>query len=132
MPNQVHALIQTPEPKLTGGMQHWLSGYAIAQRHESTIRRVHAVTVTEVLEAIASHHGVDRLKYAFFRSAAPGRDKAAWLCRRWTGVALWESGLTFGLNGTDSISNPISRSQQQSKRSASWRKRASESEATST
>jgi len=57
---------------------------------------------------------------------------AVWLCRRWTGVALWESGPAFGLNGTDSVSNPISRAQQQSKRSASWRKRASESGATST
>jgi len=50
-------------------------------RHESTIRRVHAVTVTAVLEATASHHGVDRLQYAVFRSAAPGRDMAAWLDR---------------------------------------------------
>jgi len=45
-------------------------------RHESTIRRVHAVTVTEVLEATASHHGVDRLQYAVFRSETPGRDMA--------------------------------------------------------
>lgn len=28
MPNHIHALIQTPEPNLARGMQHWLSGYA--------------------------------------------------------------------------------------------------------
>ncbi len=27
-PNHIHALIQTPEPNLARGMQHWLSGYA--------------------------------------------------------------------------------------------------------
>jgi REP element-mobilizing transposase RayT len=28
MPNQIHALIKTPQPNLCRGMQHWLSGYA--------------------------------------------------------------------------------------------------------
>jgi len=28
MPNHIHALIKTPEPNLSNGMQHWLSGYA--------------------------------------------------------------------------------------------------------
>ena len=28
MPNHIHALIQTPQPNLCRGMQHWLSGYA--------------------------------------------------------------------------------------------------------
>lgn len=99
-------------------------------RHESTIRRVHAVTVTQVLEATASHHGVDRLRYAVFRSAAPGRDMAAWLCRRWTGATLRELGPAFGLTGTDSVSNLVRRAEQQSKRSANWRMRAREIEAT--
>ena len=38
MPNHVHALIQTPEPNLARGMQHWLSGYAnwYAKRNRRT------------------------------------------------------------------------------------------------
>jgi len=28
MPNHIHLLLQTPEPNLSRGMQHWLSGYA--------------------------------------------------------------------------------------------------------
>ena len=28
MPNHIHLLVQTPEPNLARGMQHWLSGYA--------------------------------------------------------------------------------------------------------
>ena len=28
MPNHVHLLLTTPEPNLSSGMQHWLSGYA--------------------------------------------------------------------------------------------------------
>ena len=97
-------------------------------RHESPIRRVRGVTVAAVLEATALHHGVDRLQYAAFRSAAPGRDMAAWLCRRWTGATLRELGPAFGLTGTDSVSNLVRRAQQQFKGSASWRKRASEIE----
>ena len=38
MPNHMHALIQTPEPNLARGMQHWLSGYAnwYAKRNQRT------------------------------------------------------------------------------------------------
>ena len=28
MPHHIHALIKTPEPNLSNGMQHWLSGFA--------------------------------------------------------------------------------------------------------
>ena len=38
MPNHIHALIRTPQPNLSRGMQHWLSGYAnwYAQRNRRT------------------------------------------------------------------------------------------------
>ena len=38
MPNHIHALIKTPEPNLSRGMQHWLSGYAnwYAKRNQRT------------------------------------------------------------------------------------------------
>ena len=38
MPNHIHLLLQTPEPNLCRGMQHWLSGYAnwYAKRNSRT------------------------------------------------------------------------------------------------
>ena len=38
MPNPFHALIQTPDPNLARGMQHWFSGYAngYAKRNRRT------------------------------------------------------------------------------------------------
>jgi hypothetical protein len=36
MPNQIHALIQTPEPNLASGMQHWLTG---TDRVSNLVRR---------------------------------------------------------------------------------------------
>ncbi len=38
MSNQIHALLQTPEPNLASGMQHWVSGYAngYAKRNRRT------------------------------------------------------------------------------------------------
>jgi len=48
------------------------------------------------------------------------------------GMQHWlrELGLAFGLTGTDSVSNLVRRAQQQSKRSTSWRKGASEIDVT--
>jgi hypothetical protein len=65
------------------------------------------------LVATALNHGVDRLQYAGFRSEAARRARADWLCRRWTGAAVREFGLAFGRNGAASVSNLISRAQQQ-------------------
>jgi REP element-mobilizing transposase RayT len=38
MPNHIHLLVQTPEPNLSNGIQHWLSGYAnwYAKRNRRT------------------------------------------------------------------------------------------------
>ena len=38
MPNHIHLLLTTPEPNLSSGMQHWLSGYAnwYAKRNRRT------------------------------------------------------------------------------------------------
>jgi hypothetical protein len=135
--------LMNPEDPFKQQLREWVFGsedflrwmIALAEgkdrhRHESTIRRVRAVTVMELHEATALHHGIDRLQYAAFRSAAPGRDMAAWLCRRWTGATLRELGPAFGLTGTDSVSNLVRLTGQQFKVSASWRKRASEIAAT--
>ena len=38
LPNHIHLLVKTPEPNLSNGMQHWLSGYAnwYAKRNQRT------------------------------------------------------------------------------------------------
>ncbi len=79
-----------------------------AHRHRSTIRRIKGVSVEEIIAATAKAHRVESTEYAKFRSAAAGRDMAAWLCRRWSGATLRELGPWFGLAGTDSVSNLVS------------------------
>ncbi len=98
-------------------------------RHESTSRRLHRVSVDEILRATASHHGVDASQYAVFRSSAAGCDMAARLCRRWTGATLVELGPSFGLTGTDSVSNLVRRAEKRHKESANWRETARRIEA---
>ena len=61
------------------------------------------------------------LQYAVFRSLAAGRDMAAWLCRRWTGATLAELGPSFGLTGTDRVSNLVRRAEKRRRESANWR-----------
>ena len=100
------------------------------RRHESTGRRLRSVSVEEILAATASQHGVQSSQYAAFRSQAAGRDMAAWLCRRWTGATLTGLGLSFGLTGTDSVSNLVRRAEKRHKQSASWRTTAKQIEAT--
>jgi hypothetical protein len=99
------------------------------QRHESTSRRLHSVTVEEIIEATASRHGVEASQYAEFHSSAAGRDMAAWLCRRWTGASLSQLGPTFGLSGTDSVSNLVRRAERRHRQSPDWCKTAGEIEA---
>jgi chromosomal replication initiation ATPase DnaA len=98
-------------------------------RHESTSRRLHRVSVEEILEATAFQHGVDASQYAAFRSPAAARDMAAWLCRRWTGATLSQLGPTFGLSGTESVSNLVRRAERRHRQSAGWRKTVREIEA---
>jgi hypothetical protein len=98
-------------------------------RHQSTSRRLRSVSVGEILTATASAHGVDRSDYAGFRSQAAGRDMAAWLCRRWTGATLAELGPSFGLSGTDSVSNLVRRAEKRSRASPKWRRISKQIEA---
>ena len=83
-------------------------------RHQSTSRRLKAVSVDEILNAVSSHHDVEAESYARFRSQAPGRDIAAWLYRKWTGATLRELGPYFGLSGVDSVSNLVRRAEKSS------------------
>ena len=92
MPNHIHLLFKTPEPNLSRGMQHSLSGYAnwYAKRNQ--------------------------------RSGAAGRDIAAYLCRRWTGVSLAKLSALFGLEHPDSSSNLVRRAKQRAEKSLEYRK----------
>ena len=45
----------------------------------------------QTLSAVAGHYGVDPLDYCGFRSTAVGRDLAAFLCRRYSGVTLFRA-----------------------------------------
>lgn len=99
-----------------------------AHRHRSTIRRIKSVTVEEIISATAKAHRVESSEYARFRSAAAGRDMAAWLCRRWSGATLRELGPWFGLAGTDSVSNLVRRAEGRYKESSKWRRQAKQIE----
>lgn len=89
-------------------------------RHQSTSRRLRAVSVAEIIDATARAHNVDPSDYAQFRSGAAGRDMAAWLCRQWTGATLEELGTAFGLRGTGSVSNLVRRAEGRRKESREW------------
>ena len=98
-------------------------------RHQSTSRRLKTISVDEILQAVASHHEVEAESYAQFRSQAPGRDMAAWLCRKWTGATLRELGPCFGLAGVDSVSNLVRRAEKRYTESRKWKRTAREIEA---
>jgi hypothetical protein len=51
-------------------------------------RRMGAIGVVEVIEVVARMHAVAPQDYVGFRSAAPGREMAALLCRRHTSATL--------------------------------------------
>ena len=99
-------------------------------RYRSTIRRIKNVSVEEIITATAEGHRVEPEEYAKFRSAAAGRDMAAWLCRRWSGGTLRELGPWFGLTGADSVSNLVRRAERHYKESSKWRRQAKQIEIT--
>jgi chromosomal replication initiation ATPase DnaA len=80
--------------------------------------------VEEIIHATAREHGVEASDYATFRGRAAGRDMAAWLCRRWTGVSLEK----FGVEGIGSVSNLVRRAEQRRKTSSEWSTRQSKIE----
>ena len=91
-------------------------------RHQSTSRRLKAVSVEAILDSVASYYDVDAESYAMFRSQAPGRDMAAWLCRKWTGATLRQLGPFFGLSGVDSVSNLVRRAEKRYAESRKWKR----------
>ncbi|WP_160168315.1 transposase [Novipirellula maiorica] len=118
MPNHIHALIQPPEPNLARGMQHWLSGYAnwYAKPNQRTGHLYQGRYNAILVEDAGYYWTLSRYihlnlcaDYAVFRSAAAGRDMAAWrpgyaddgrrtlyeswgrglVCQAWTVYRIW-------------------------------------------
>ena len=134
--------LNVPEDPFKRELRNWVFGsddflrrmVALAEgsnrsRHQSTIRRLKTVSVPEILTAVASHYDVVPTDYASFRSQAPGRDMAAWLCRKWTGATLRELGPYFGLGGIDSVSNLVRRAETRHSKSQTWKQTAGKIEA---
>ena len=127
--------LHTPEDPFKRELRKWVFGsddflrrmVAMAEgsdrnRHQSTSRRLKAVSVEEILDSVASYYDVDAESYAMFRSQAPGRDMAAWLCRKWTGATLRQLGPFFGLSGVDSVSNLVRRAEKRYAESRKWKR----------
>jgi hypothetical protein len=98
------------------------------KKHQSTSRRLKCVSAREVVEATAVAHGVGSSSYSKFRSQAPGREMAAWLCRQWTGATLDQLGPLFGVSGVGSVSNLVRRAERRRSRSTAWVRQAREIE----
>ena len=85
-------------------------------------RRMSAMSVDEVIRAVAQLHRVEPEEYVGFRSMASGREMAALLCRRYTSVTLAQLSDCFGLRHPDSSANLVRRAQRRAEQSASYRR----------
>ena len=77
---------------------------------------------------VAEHYGVDASGYREFHSHAGGRDLAAFLCRRYSGVTLRELSIEFGLSHPDGSANLARRVKANLKDSAELRKQCQQIE----
>ena len=67
------------------------------------------LSVETVIAATAKEYDVEPDDYTGFRSGAPGRDVAAYLCRRYTTATLAELSSIFGLSHRDSSGDLVKR-----------------------
>jgi putative transposase len=72
-------------------------------------RRMGALSVDEIIRAVAEVHGLEADEYVGFRVVARGREIAALLCRRYTRVTLAQLSDRFGLRHPDSSANLVRR-----------------------
>ena len=84
-----------------------------------------AVTIDEVMEAVAEIHEVEPEAYFGFRSLAAGREMAASLCRRYTSTTLAQLSERFGLRHLDSSANLVRRAKKREEESAFYRRQIS-------
>jgi putative transposase len=69
------------------------------------------LSASEVISSVASYFGTTPELYQTRRSAAPGRDLAAWMAHRLTNATLRELSHAFGLSHSDSVSNLFRRAE---------------------
>jgi len=91
-------------------------------------RRMGAVTVDEVMAAVAEIHEVEAEEYFGFRSLAAGREMAALLCRRYTSATLAQLSERFGLRHPDSSANLVRRAKKREEESAFYRRQIARAE----
>ena len=85
------------------------------------IRKTHPLSAEQIMGAVADYYRVDAQAYRVFRSAAGGRDLAAYLCRRYSGITLGELSLKFGLSHPDGSANLVRRARARLKESVKLR-----------
>ncbi len=125
----------TVENPLNSALRDWVIGsedflkrmVAVAEKQDASHterlrRRMKVVTPAEILSRTAAVHGVNVEAYVGFRSPAAGREIAALLCRRYTGVSLATLSASFGLRHPDSASNLVRKAKQREEQSAKYRK----------
>jgi hypothetical protein len=88
----------------------------------SAAKRLTMLDPFDVISAVAEYYDQSPDTYRRRRSAAPGRDLAAYLAHRHTTATLRELALPFGLCHPDSVSNLIRRTEQALKHSSRLRK----------
>jgi REP element-mobilizing transposase RayT len=77
--------------------------------HRRRVRHLSPISVDDIISATAAQFQVTPDEYVGFRSSAPGREMAAYLCRRYTRATLRELSERFGLSHPDSASDLIRR-----------------------
>jgi len=117
-PNHIHGLIRTPVDRLKdwvyGGEEFLRTMVQLANREDESTDVRQSIrkskhTVEAIIAATAREYGVDPETYRGFRSGAPGRDVAAYLCRRYTTATLAELSNAFGLSHRDSSGDLVQR-----------------------
>lgn len=126
--------LKVAENPLKSSLRNWVIGsddflkrmVGLAEKQNNNIdaglrRRMKTVTPEQVISATAMVHQVDPEEYVGFRSQAPGREMAALICRRYTGVRLNVLSKAFGLNHPDSASNLVRKAKHREEKSSKYR-----------
>ncbi|WP_197171843.1 transposase [Novipirellula aureliae] len=89
--------------------------------NDRRIRKTHPLSAEQIIGAVADYYHVEPQAYRIFRSPAGGRDLAAYLCRRYSGITLRELSLQFGLSHPDGSANLVRRAKARLKESVKLR-----------
>jgi putative transposase len=128
-------LVEPPRNPLLDAWEGWLLGSEkflrmIKKKYISPnqpdqvrhARRLGGIEASDAIKVVANHFGVDPSAYRVRRSAAVGRDMAAYVAHRHTTATLRELMAPFGLSHPDSVSNLLRRAEAQIKQSQKHKK----------